>query len=74
MNNAAKGRMRKPKKKKKSEKTLTLPEAHEAWERFWSNTRILGFEVGKDGEKHAIRTGIQRVMPGGAGLDFRNKK
>ena len=65
--------MRKPKKKKKSEKTLTLPEAHEAWERFWSNTRILGFEVGKDGEKHAIRTGIQRVMPG-AGLDFRNKK
>ena len=67
--------MRKPKKKKKkSEKTLTLPEAHEAWERFWSNTRILGFEVGKDGEKHAIRTGIQRIMPGGAGLDFRKKK
>ena len=68
--------MTKP-KKRKSKKPLTLPEAHQAWGHFWSNTRIIGFEVGKDGEKHAIRTGIQRIMPeayDGGSMDFRKKK
>ena len=54
---------------------LTLPEAHEAWERFWSNTRILGFTEDKHGDKQAIRTGIQRIMPENYGsLNFKNKK
>ena len=45
------------------DKQLTLPEAHEAWERFWANTRIIGFEVDEAGEKRAIRTNVQRIMP-----------
>ena len=65
--------MTKPKKRKRSDKQLTLPEAHEAWERFWSNTRIIGFEVDEEGEKKAIRTNVQRIMPPSYGrFDFKN--
>ena len=69
-----KTRMTKP-KKRKSEKLLTLPEAQKAWERFWSNTRILGFTEDEYGEKQAIRTDVQRIMPENYGsLNFTNKK
>lgn len=66
--------MTKPKKRKRtSDKILTLPEALEAWERFWANTRIIGFEVDEEGEKRAIRTNVQRIMPANYGrFDFKN--
>lgn len=61
------------KRKRKSEKPLTLPEAQEAWERFWANTRIVGFELDEEGEKTPIRTGVQRIMPESYGkFDFKN--
>jgi hypothetical protein len=66
--------MTKP-KKRKIEKLLTLPEVHKAWERFWSNTRILGFTEDEHGDKQAIRTDVQRIMPENYGsLNFKNKK
>ena len=66
--------MTKPKKRKsESDKILTLPEALEAWERFWANTRIIGFEVDEEGEKKVIRTNVQRIMPPSYGrFDFKN--
>ena len=55
----------------KSERMLTLPEAQEGWKYFWSNTRVIRFEVGEDGEKRPVRSKVQRVVPRNDFLDFR---
>ena len=56
---------------RKSERMLTLPEAQEAEKRFWSNTQVIRFEVGSDGEKRPVRSKVQRVVPRNDFLDFR---
>jgi len=59
-------------------KTMETPvspvEAAKAWEYFWSNTKIIRFEIGPDGEKRAVRSKTQRIMPYGGTLDFRKAK
>ena len=59
---------------RKSERTLTLPEVQEAEQRFWSNTQVIRFEVGSDGEKRPVRSKVQRVVPRNDYLDFRKAK
>ena len=56
---------------RKSERMLTLPEVQEAEKRFWSNTQVIRFEVGSDGEKRPVRSNVQRVVPRNDFLDFR---
>ena len=56
---------------RKSERMLTLPEVQEAEKRFWSNTQVIRFEVGSDGEKRPVRSKVQRVVPRNDYLDFR---
>ena len=63
--------MTKRKRVRKRERMLTLPEAQEAEKRFWSNTQVLRFEVGSDGEKRPVRSKVQRVVPRNDYLDFR---
>ena len=55
---------------RKSERMLTLPEVQEAEKRFWSNTQVIRFEVGSDGEKRPVRSKVQRVVPSDF-FDFR---
>lgn len=59
---------------RKSERMLTLPEVQEAEKRFWSNTQVIRFEVGSDGEKRPVRSKVQRVVPRNDYLDFRKAK
>jgi len=61
----------KKKRVRKRERMLTLPEAQEAEKRFWSNTQVIRFEVGSDGEKRPVRSKVQRVVPRNDFLDFR---
>ena len=56
---------------RKSERMLTLLEAQEAEKRFWSNTQVIRFEVGSDGQKRPVRSKVQRVVPKNDFLDFR---
>ncbi len=51
------------KRVRKRERMLTLPEAQEAEKRFWSNTEVIRFEVGRDGEKRPVRSKVHRVVP-----------
>ena len=67
-------RTKKRKRVTKSERMLTLPEAQEGWKYFWSNTRVIRFEVGEDGEKRPVRAKTQRIMPRTDYLDFRKGK
>jgi len=64
--------------KRTSLKTMETPlspvEAAKAWEYFWSNTKVIRFEIGLDGEKRAVRSKTQRIMPYGGTLDFRKAK
>ena len=64
--------------KRTSLKTMETPlspvEAAKAWEYFWSNTKVIRFEIGPDGEKRAVRSKTQRIMPYGGTLDFRKAK
>ena len=62
---------KKKKRVRKREPMLTLPEAQEAEKRFWSNTQVIRFEVGSDGEKRPVRSKVQRVVPRNDFLDFR---
>lgn len=55
-------------------KQLTSEEAIKGWEYFWSNTQVLRFEIGPDGEKRAIRSNEQRIMPKNRDFDFRKKR
>ena len=64
-------RNEKKKRVRKRERMLTLPEAQEAEKRFWSNTQVIRFEVGSDGEKRPVRSNVQRVVPRNDFLDFR---
>ena len=66
--------MTKRKRVRKRERMLTLPEAQEAEKRFWSNTQVIRFEVGSDGEKRPVRSKVQRVVPRNDYLDFRKAK
>ena len=61
----------KKKRVRKRERMLTLPEVQEAEKRFWSNTQVIRFEVGSDGEKRPVRSKVQRVVPRNDFLDFR---
>ena len=63
-------RNEKKKRVTKREPMLTLPEAQEAEKRFWSNTQVIRFEVGSDGEKRPVRSKVQRVVPSDF-FDFR---
>ena len=67
-------RNEKKKRVRKRERMLTLPEAQEAEKRFWSNTQVIRFEVGSDGEKRPVRAKTQRIMPRTDYLDFRKGK
>ena len=64
-------RNEKKKRVRKRERMLTLPEVQEAEKRFWSNTQVIRFEVGSDGEKRPVRSNVQRVVPRNDFLDFR---
>ena len=64
-------RNEKKKRVRKRERMLTLPEVQEAEKRFWSNTQVIRFEVGSDGEKRPVRSKVQRVVPRNDFLDFR---
>ena len=63
-------RNEKKKRVGKREPMLTLPEAQEAEKRFWSNTQVIRFEVGSDGEKRPVRSKVHRVVPSDF-FDFR---
>ena len=64
-------RNEKKKRVRKRERMLTLPEVQEAEKRFWSNTQVIRFEGGSDGEKRPVRSNVQRVVPRNDFLDFR---
>ena len=64
-------RNEKKKRVRKRERMLTLPEVQEAEKRFWSNTQVIRFEVGSDGEKRPVRSNVQRVVPRNDFLDSR---
>ncbi len=64
----------KRKRKPKTEIMLTSLEALAGWKYFWSNTRVIRFEVGEDGEKRPVRAKTQRVMPRTDYLDFRKRR
>ena len=67
-------RNEKKKRVRKRERMLTLPEVQEAEKRFWSNTQVIRFEIGSDGEKRPVRSKVQRVVPRNDYLDFRKAK
>ena len=67
-------RNEKKKRVRKRERMLTLPEVQEAEKRFWSNTQVLRFDVGSDGQKRPVRSKVQRVVPRNDYLDFRKAK